>query len=442
MTSLLTEPKVPRNKVYFPPSAWWAGFKAMMQGRMHDGPESAEFARQVADMAGRKHIRLTASGRQSIMVSLKALGGEPGDEVLMPAYTCRVILWSILVPGLKPVLVDTERDTYNMCPDELVKRLTPRSKFILLTHMHGRPVDVERFEAIAEEHGLTIIEDAADGLGGAWADRPMGSVGATSIISFSLYKNLNALDGGALVWDDDALTERIDRELDALRRQPPSTMTLLKRFGSALVTSFLTHPKVFSLSTFWPLYLMDRFKIGDLLTNMLVTLDDEERFPQGRPRELFEGFANFQAAVALPQVDRVLSDNAARRENARYLTELIADVDLEGPAPLEPEMLDIFLNYVVRVPDGKVDEVISACIARGVDLYPGFVECLSDLKPYRDIAHPCPNAEDLMSRKLYLPVHPPLGPRDMRRIADALRAALGTRAEPSATPAAAAAAAA
>ena len=224
MVPKLTERKVPRNKVYFPPSAWWAGFKAVLQGRMQDGPESEELARRVAEMAGRKHIRLTASGRQSILVSLKALGGEPGDEVLMPAYTCRVILWSILVPGLKPVLVDTEPDTYNMCPDELVKRITPRSKFILLTHMHGRPVDVDRFRAIADEHGLTIIEDAADGIGGAWNGRPMGSFGATSIISFSLYKNLNALDGGALVWDDDALTETIDRELDALRRQPPSTV--------------------------------------------------------------------------------------------------------------------------------------------------------------------------------------------------------------------------
>ncbi len=415
--------KIPRAKVYFPPSAWWAGFKAILTGRITAGPELERCRQRVAEVAGRKHVRLMASGRQGIYVALKALGGKPGDEVLMPAYTCRVILWSLLIPGMKPVLVDVERDTYNMDPDELERRITPRSRFILLTHMHGRPVDVDRFVAIAKKHDLKIIEDAADGIGGAWRDRPMGSFGDVSFFSFSLYKNVNALDGGSLMWDDPAIGERIDEEIAKLQRTGPSVGTVLGRFLTALATSLMTHPRVFSLSGFWPIYLMDRFRV-DVLSKVLVTMDDEERFPQGRPRELFEGFANMQAAVALPQLDRLLADNAARRENARYLTELTVDLPIEGPAPLEKEMLDIFLNYVVRVPEGRKEEIISRCLREGVDLYPGYVECLSDLKAYPDLAHPCPKGEDLMARKMYLPVHPPLGPREMRRIAAALRVAL------------------
>ena len=415
--------KIPRAKVYFPPSAWWGGLKAILRGRIHRGPESEEFRRRVAALAGRKHAFLTATGRQGILVALKALGGQPGDEVLMPAYTCRVILWSLLVPGFKPVLVDIERDTYNMDPEELEKRIGPRTRFILLTHMHGRPVDVDRFLEIARKHDLRIIEDAADGIGGSWEGRPLGSHGEVSFFSFSLYKNLNALDGGAVFCDDDELAARLRSELDALERTGPSTGTLLFRFLIALATSFLTHPRVFSLSGFWPIYLMDRLRL-DILSRVLVKMDDEERFPPGRPRELFEGFANLQAAVALPQLDRVLQDNAQRRENARYLTELTADLPIEGPAPLEPAMLDIFLNYVVRVPEGRREEIMSSCLRNGVDLYPGYVESLSDLKAYPDLAHPSPHSEDLMDRKIYLPVHPPLGARDMRQIAYALRAAL------------------
>lgn len=377
----------------------------------------------IAEIAGRKHALLTASGRQGILIALKALGALPGDEVLMPAYTCRVILWSLLVPGFRPVLVDIERDTYNMDPRALEARIGPKTKFVLMTHMHGRPADVNATLEVASRHGLKVIEDAADGIGGYWQDRRMGSLGDASIMSFSLYKNLNALDGGAVVCDDDELAARMAAELEALAPEPPSTGTLLKRLVTAMATSFLTHPLVFSWSGFWPIYLLDRLRL-DVMQKLLVKLDDEERHPPGRPRELYESFANFQAAVALPQLRGLTADNAARRENARYLSELLRDLPVELPAAPQAGDWDIYLNYVVRLPPGTREAVISECLRSGVDLYPGYVECLSNLKPYPDLAHDCPNAEDLMARKIYLPVHPPLGPREMRRIADALRRAL------------------
>ncbi len=429
----MTDLKIPRAKVYFPPAAWWAGFRALVSGRVHHGPESELFRARVAEIAGRKHAFLTASGRQGILVALKALGGQPGDEVLMPAYTCRVILWSLLIPGFQPVLVDVERDTYNMDPREMERRIGPQTRFVLMTHMHGRPADVRATLDVANRHGLKVIEDAADGIGGFWGDKPLGSLGDASIMSFSLYKNLNALDGGAVLCDDDELAKRLEAELDALGRIGPSTATLLKRFVTAMATSFLTHPRVFSLGGFWPIYWLDRLRL-DVMQKLLVKLDDEERFPAGRPRELFEGFANFQAAVALPQLDTLAADNGARRENARYLRELTRDLPIEPPAALGPDDWDIFLNYVVRVPVGERERVISECLRQGVDLYPGYVECLSNLKPYPDLALAAPNAEDLMARKIYLPVHPPLGPREMRSIAAALRRALPPAARESLPP--------
>ncbi|MBK7975859.1 MAG: aminotransferase class I/II-fold pyridoxal phosphate-dependent enzyme [Deltaproteobacteria bacterium] len=419
----MSDLKIPRAKVYFPASAWLAGVRALARGRIHRGPELEQFRAAIAEAAGRRHALLTASGRQGILVALNALGAQPGDEVLMPAYTCRVILWSLLVPGFRPVLVDIERDTYNMDPRAMEARIGPRTRFVLMTHMHGRPADVGATLEIAARHGLKVIEDAADGIGGYWRDRRMGALGDASIMSFSLYKNLNGLDGGAVLCDDDELARRMAEELEALAPTAPSTATLVKRFVTAMVTSFLTHPLVFSWSGFWPIYFLDRLRL-DVMQKLLVKLDDEERHPPGRPRELFERFANFQAAVALPQLRTLAADNAARRENARYLAELVRDLPIELPAQGTPEQWDIYLNYVVRVPAGTRDRVISECLRAGVDLYPGYVECLSNLKPYPDLAHECPNAEDLMARKLYLPVHPPLGPREMRRIANALRRAL------------------
>ncbi|MFN7951624.1 MAG: DegT/DnrJ/EryC1/StrS family aminotransferase [bacterium] len=419
----MTDVKIPRAKVYFPPAAWWAGLRALMAGRIQRGPESEVLRARIASLAGRKHAFLTASGRQGILVALQAMGAQPGDEVLMPAYTCRVILWSMLIPGFKPVLVDIERDTYNMDPREMERRIGPRTRFVLMTHMHGRPADVSATLEVAARHGLKVIEDAADGIGGFWRDKPLGSLGDASIMSFSLYKNLNALDGGAVLCDDDDLARRLESALAALAPTPPSTATLLKRFVTAMATSFLTHPLVFSFGGYWPIYWLDRLRL-DVMQKLLVKLDDEERHPPGRPRELFEAFANFQAAVALPQLDRLAADNGARRENARYLRELTRDLPIEPPAPLGPDDWDIFLNYVVRVPRGERERVISECLRQGVDLYPGYVECLSNLKPYPDLATAAPHAEDLMARKVYLPVHPPLGPREMRRIAAALRRAL------------------
>lgn len=188
-------------------------------------------ARQIAERWGRRHCLLTGHGSTAIYLALKAIEARHGTgEVLVPAIGCASIAQIILYAGFAPRFTDVTLDDFTMDVASLRASITPEARAILPVHLYGHACDMDAINAIAAEHALPVIEDAAQSLGGVYDDRLLGSIGDFAIFSFGGTKAVAAGGGGALLFDDDDHAETILRELDAL-----------PEFASSAETALLAH---------------------------------------------------------------------------------------------------------------------------------------------------------------------------------------------------------
>jgi len=178
------------------------------------GPAVETFERQVAEYLGARNAIGCASGTDALLLPLKALRLEPGDEVIVPAFTFFATAGAVWNAGLRPVFADIAPDTFNMGVYEIEPALTSRTRAIIVVHLFGQCAEMEPIMALARRHGLAVIEDAAQAfgartlIGGAW--RRAGTLSDVGSFSFFPSKNLGGFgDGGLMTTDDDELAERL-----------------------------------------------------------------------------------------------------------------------------------------------------------------------------------------------------------------------------------------
>ena len=185
--------------------------EVLESGWMTTGPRAIRFGERVAELSGATHGLALNSCTGALHLSLAAVGVSPGDEVITSTWTFCSTVNVILHSGAKPVLVDVEPDTLNLDPAKVRAAITPRTKAIMPVHFGGHPAEQDELAAIAKEHGLAIIEDAAHAIGARYRGRPVGSFGTTTCFSFYAIKNVTTGEGGALVTSDDEVFERAQR---------------------------------------------------------------------------------------------------------------------------------------------------------------------------------------------------------------------------------------
>lgn len=173
-----------------------------------EGPFVARFEEQFAARIGRKYAVAVSNGTVALEAAVVALGIEPGDEVIMPTFTIISCAAAVVRAGAIPVVVDCDPVTWNMDVAQLESRITPRTKAVMVVHIYGLPVDMDPLLALAAKHGLKVIEDAAEMHGQTYNGRPCGSFGDISTFSFYSNKLVTSGEGGMIVTDDPALTEK------------------------------------------------------------------------------------------------------------------------------------------------------------------------------------------------------------------------------------------
>ncbi len=164
----------------------------------------------VAEICGVRHGIAVANGSDALYLALMAADVGPGDEVITAPFTFFATAGSIVRVGATPVFCDIDPGTFNIDPTQIEARITARTKAILPVHLYGQSADMDPINSIADKHGLTVIEDAAQAIGARYHNRPVGSLGHMACISFFPTKNLGAFgDAGMVVTDDDSLAERL-----------------------------------------------------------------------------------------------------------------------------------------------------------------------------------------------------------------------------------------
>jgi dTDP-4-amino-4,6-dideoxygalactose transaminase len=184
--------------------------RMLVEGRYILSEEVAAFERAWGAYLGVKHVCGVNTGTDAIILALLALGVGPGDEVVTQANTFHATVAAIRLAGATPVLVDADADTFLIDEARLAEVLTPRTRVLMPVHLYGKPTPMPRILALAEKHGLAVVEDAAQAHGAKIDGKRAGTVGILGCFSFHPSKNLAAAgDGGAVVTNDDGLAEAL-----------------------------------------------------------------------------------------------------------------------------------------------------------------------------------------------------------------------------------------
>lgn len=177
---------------------WWRG----------DGEHVADFEKRYAELIGVKRCLATASGTTALITSLKALGVDAGDEVLVSPYTFIASYNVIFMNKALPVFVDSDPETFLMDPSKIEARITERTTAIIPVHIYGLPVDMDRVNAIAKKHNLKVVEDACQAWLAEYKGKKAGSLGDAGCFSFQNSKNLPAGEGGAITSDNESMMDK------------------------------------------------------------------------------------------------------------------------------------------------------------------------------------------------------------------------------------------
>ncbi len=173
-------------------------------GRL-DGSEVSEFERRFAAAHACEHGIAVVNGTVALRIALLAAGIRSQQEVIVPPYTFVATASAVIEANAVPVFVDVDRDTFNIDPRAIDAAITPRTKVVIPVHFAGQPADMDAISAVAHDHNLIVIEDAAHAHGASYRTVPAGSLGHMAAFSFQSSKNLTAGEGGMITTNDDAL---------------------------------------------------------------------------------------------------------------------------------------------------------------------------------------------------------------------------------------------
>jgi dTDP-4-amino-4,6-dideoxygalactose transaminase len=341
----------------------------LRSGHLAQGPLVERFEALCTSMAGTAHAVAVSNGTVALDAALAVLDVGPGQEVITSPFTFAATINAILRSGASVRFADI-RDDFTIDPASVEALIGPATAAIVPVHLYGLPCDMRPLMALAETHGLAVVEDAAQAHGADIDGRRAGSFGV-GCFSFYATKNVTSGEGGCVTTDDSMLAER----LRVLRNQGMRT-----RYDYAMIGQ--------------------NWRMTDVA-----------------------------AAIAIPQMERLDQIIAARRHNAGVLTGVLA----ANPAITTPEVPrgrgHVWHQYTVLLEPGiDRDRVAASMSSAGIDAgvyYPGLVW---DHSAYRD--HPnvhrddTPKARDCTSRCLSIPVHPGLSAHDLERVAESLDLAL------------------
>jgi len=368
------------------------------------------FETAFADWLGAGRAFAFWKGRVAMYALLKALGVGEGDEVLLPGYTCVVAVNPTKFLGATPVYVDIEPATCNIDPAGIEAKISPRTKTIVAQHTYGYPAEMDAILAIAERHGLPVIEDACLAIGSAYKGRRCGTFGRAAFWSFQWNKTFTTGIGGLVTTSDSDLSERIAR-LQAEEACRPGLKENLMLSLQRGVRKAVLFPKTFML-----LQSMFRWMVDH---GLAVGSSGTHEYRQTEDPDFFKRMGPGQGRAGVREMRRLEANLAHRRRMADLYASLLDDAG--WPRPRIPEHLDpVLVRYPVRVADKAGALALAA--RRRVELGDWFDQplhqALAALEQYDYQKGTCPNAEQAARDVVNLPMHRRVRERHARQAVD------------------------
>jgi perosamine synthetase len=311
-----------------------------------------DFEAAFAAVCGTRHGVACANGTIALHLVLSTLGLQPGDEVIIPTFTMIATANAVTYLGARPVLVDSELDTWNMDVGQVEAKITPRTRAIIPVHTYGHPVDMDPLNEIARRYNLWVIEDAAEAHGALYKGRKAGSLGDAAAFSFYGNKIITTGEGGMITTDN----EEIARLAWNLRDHAFSTER-----------------------HFWHKFIGFNYRM-----------------------------TNLQAAIGLAQTEQIDHFVAARRANAELYTSKLRHLPGITTPPEAPWATNVYWMYGILVDEAEFgltrDQLRQALARRGIETRTFFIPMHCQPVYFRQYkGERYPRAELLCKRGLYLP---------------------------------------
>lgn len=408
--------RIPRFSPSFSPGEALLSLRYLVQGGPNDEVVH-RFEQEFASYIGVKHAVMVPSARYGFYLLLKAHGIGADDEVIIPALTYFAIPAMAPLTGARPVFADIGLRTHVLDPESFRDAITPRTRAVVPTHLFGTPCDMDAINAIAREHGITVIEDCAQSTGARYKSQRVGSLGDAAYYTFGLTKNITTLSGAMITTNDASIADAVRAEI--AQGGYGDKGKLAREVVTGLAMYVATHPKVYWAALHPMIALGNRLgedPIHERFGEAERTYDavPQKYIDQGRALAV-------QAAVGRKQLSRIEALNGARVRNGRALDTALAHVP-GLTTPTYPEGAEpIYMSFVVHHRDRAA--LATALRARGVDTTVGYMSSLGDNPLFEAYQTSCPNAERAFRELLHIPVHPNLRDKDTRHIAEAVRAA-------------------
>ncbi|MEU6651222.1 DegT/DnrJ/EryC1/StrS family aminotransferase [Streptomyces sp. NPDC046900] len=345
-----------------------AAVRVLRSGRVVQGPEVAAFEAEFSELVDMRHCVAVNSGTSALHLTLLALGLGPGDEVIVPSFSFAASANAVRLVGADVVFADIEPDTFCLDPAAVEAAITPRTAAIMPVHLYGHPAAMDQIMAIAERHGLAVVEDACQAHAAALHGTPVGAFGTAGTFSFYPTKNMHSLEGGMVTTAD----ADIARTLRLLRNQG-----MEQRYANEIVGA-----------------------------NVRMT--------------------DVSAAIGRVQRAKLAGWTEQRIANAAYLKEHITAPNVITPRVAE-NARHVYHQYTVRV-RGDRDAAMARLAEAGIGNAVYYPTPIHRLKPYWEPDQKAgrtwdlPETERAAAEVVSLPVHPALSAGDLERIASAVNA--------------------
>jgi perosamine synthetase len=396
-------------------TTWGDAFVAgryVFSRRLLRGGAIEAYEREFAAHVGVRYAYTFAAGRVGLYGVLRALGIGAGDEVLLQVPTHVVVPNAVRYTGAEPVYVDCDPESYTIDVDDLERRITPRTKALVLQHTFGIPADLGRVLEVVRRHNLELIEDCVHSLGAEYDGQPLGSFGRAAFFSTEETKTISTTMGGVLVTDDPELAEKVSvfQERCAWPQRSLARRYLVK----LALYHALTQPRVHRYTR----ALYERFGRRNPLPQ--ATTPEEQR--GDRPAEYEQRMSNGQCAVGLRQLRRLTQNVSHRRALSNEYRERLGRSGFRAPR-VPPNAQAAFVRYPVAVRDRST---AVAQIAPHAVLGMWFTSVLEEAfapEVAGYVAGSCPNAERSAGNLVNLPTHLRVQHDDVARLVEALAGA-------------------
>ena len=342
-------------------------------GRLALGHKAVEFEQHMAEFVGTKYAVAVSSGTAALHLIVRALGLGTGDEVLVPSFTFAASVNALLYERVTPVFVDIEPETYNLDPEDLERKITPRTKAIMVVDIFGHPAEWDEILRIAEQYGLKVIDDSCEALGAEYKGRKIGQFGDAAAFAFYPNKQMTTGEGGMIVTNND----EIARLARSMRNQ-----------GRGEMGAWLEHERLGYN------YRMDEMS----------------------------------AALGVSQLRRIETFLAKREHVAQMYTERLRRFSWVRPPVVKPHVRMSWFVYVVTLAEGlERDPVMREMQTLGVPSRGYFAPV--HLQPYvREMLGTGPGmlplTESIARRTIALPFHNNLSEDHVERVVEALEQAV------------------